>query len=32
MVWERFEKEVGLEPDVKQRPVMDGETGKLTGS
>ena len=32
MVWERFVKEVGLEPGVKQRPVMDGESGELTGS
>jgi len=27
--WERFVKEVGLEPTVKERR-MDGESGKLT--
>ena len=29
--WERFVKEVGLEPGVKERErVMDGESGELT--
>ena len=27
--WERFVKEVGLEPGVKERGVMDGESGEL---
>jgi len=29
--WERFVKEVGLEPEVKEREgVIDGESGELT--
>jgi len=27
--WERFEEKVGLEPGVKERGVMDGESGEL---
>jgi len=27
--WERFVKEVGLEPGVKREGVMDGESGEL---
>jgi len=30
--WERFVKEVGIEPIVKKEGVMDGESGELTKS